>query len=731
METPSLRVRLVFEDRSILSKTQRSDGMDHSWFLLKSQQHRTISDVCTHLLHIFKLRRSCPNGILLSMDGFVLPSFESTEMLKDKEIICVRKKGGDAVEAADAGNLLDKVEVDGLDSEDDGLLLLANDTFDKETGEYQSESEEVDEEQLQDEASPDAVSNKRKASMKLQNSTKKRRRLGVLDDAEDEADAEEIDNVNIDTSHSRKISRKGKLPNRNSKPNEETNRSAATSNKKVKSPSIVKRSEQLQQNIEEVNQVSTAPGAKKIPSRSARRKKAKREWMKELAKISKKKPYSYSKPEVTKAENEEANGRPKGLLHWKQAPNKSVHKNTIDQDAGTGVVSIVTRPGHIRFEPLDEDQTPKQTRVSNETLMWNGSSSKRKGKKWSTERFSASRRNDSKRINKEAFKMLFTDAQVPVIDPNDFDKLPPCCSPKEGDVIAYRLLELSSSWIPEFSSFRVGRISYYDARDIVLIPVPEYPIASDKINEDGPNDSLYGEDGTLEINYSALVDVRNLKQYDPDAIEAVSNGVNQTLMSDDKNDAEKMVSNSNDNNMNLSKDSNPGDGEVNPWDRFSKVNSLNAEMSEPNHSSMVITEMNPCSYGAAGPRVAPDANNAESSEKKDEQKGSSSGNPWLNANKQAPSQENGSSLAGWTDAKQAGPSENDNEKGSSWGRPWSSFVISRASPMKEQNKENDWNRGSSRGNGQPWSRGAPRGRGRGRGFGSGRGRGNGRGRGRG
>ncbi|KAI3728355.1 hypothetical protein L6452_16989 [Arctium lappa] len=703
--------------------------MDHSWFLLKSQQHRTISDVCTHLLHIFKLRRSCPNGILLSMDGFVLPSFESTEMLKDKEIICVRKKGGDAVEAADAGNLVDKAEVDGLDPEDNGLLLLANDTFDKETGEYQSESEEVDEEQSQDEASPEeAVPKKRKASMKLQNSTKKRRRLGVLDDAEDEADMEEIDNVNNDASHSRKISsKKENIPNCNSKPNEETNRSAATSNKKVKSPSVVKRSEQLQQNIEEVNQVPTAPGAKKMASRSARRKKAKRQWMKEMAKISKK-PHSYSKPEVTKAENKEANGRPKGLLHWKQAPKKPVHKNTIEQDVGTGIISTVTRPGHIRFEPLDEDQAPKQTGVSNENSMRNGSNSKRKGKKWGTEKFSASRRNDAKRINKEAFKMLFADAQVPVIDPDDFDKLPPCCSPKEGDVIAYRLLELSSSWIPEFSSFRVGRISYYDARDIVLIPVPEYPIASDKINEDGPNGSLYGEDGTLEINYSALVDVRNIKQYDPEAIQAVSNGVNQTPLSDDKDATENMVANSNDNNIDLPKDSNPGDVEVNPWDQFSKVNSTNAYMSETNHLSM---EMNPCSYGNAGPSMAPDANKAESSEQKDEQKDSSSGNPWLNANKPVPSQENGSSLGGWTDAKKAGPSENDNEKGSSWGRPWSSFVVSRASPMKELNKENDWNRGSSRGNGQPWSRGFPRGRGRGSGSGRGRGRDRGRGRGRG
>lgn len=46
---------------------------------------------------------------------------------------------------------------------------------------------------------------------------------------------------------------------------------------------------------------------------------------------------------------------------------------------------------------------------------------------------------------------------------------------------------------------QVGRISYYDAEDIVLIPVTEYPIVLERNNEDKPNDSLYGEDGTLEV----------------------------------------------------------------------------------------------------------------------------------------------------------------------------------------------------------------------------------------
>ncbi|KAI3694178.1 hypothetical protein L1987_77139 [Smallanthus sonchifolius] len=684
-----LRLRLVFEDRSILTKTQRSDGMNRSWLLLKLQQHPTISDVCTHLLHIFKLRRSCPNGILLSMEGFTLPPFESTEILQDKEIICVKKKGGTK---PDAGKLLDEVEDDGLEPEDNGLLLLENNKFDK-AGGYQSSSEEGDEEQSQDEELLEAAaSKKRKASTNLLNLKKKKRCLGVLDDDEDEAETEEIENVNNYASHPMKISSK------------ETNIKAATSTKKVKSPTIVKRSEELHENVEEGNQVSNAPGTKKI-SRSSRRKKAKRKLKQEYAKIAKKKPQAYSKPKVTQPKNKEANGQPKGLLYWKQASKKPVQNG----DAGTDVGPVVTRPGHIRFESLDgEDQAANRTRVSNETFKWKGSSSKKKGQKWGREEFSNFRRNESKRKNKESFKALFKDAQVPVIDINDFDKLPPCSEPKEGDVIAYRLLELNSAWIPEFSSFRVGRIAYYDAKDIVLIPVPEYPLVSENINDNGPNESLYGEDGSLEINYSALVDVRNIMQHDPDAMGTVNNGVNQTPPSKDA--TENLVSNISDNKMDDPKDNNP-EGEVNPWDRFS---SKNTEMPKPYHSGL-----NPCSYGGAGPSTStgPDPNEAESSGVKEGQKGNSS-DPWLAANKPDSFQENSTT----PDVKKTGPAENDCQNRSSWGRPWSAFVVSRASSVIQSDKEYDWRVGSSRGSGKPWSRGSPRGRGRGHNRGRGRGR---------
>ncbi|KAK1438178.1 hypothetical protein QVD17_03983 [Tagetes erecta] len=684
MGTPSVRVRLLFEDRSILTKTQRSDEMDHTWLLLKLQQHPTISDVCAHLLHSFKLHRSCPNGIMLYMEGFALPPFESTEILKEKEIICVKKKGGST---PDACNLLD----DTLEPDDDSLLLLANDNFDKRTKEYQSESEEDDEEQSHDEELPEeTISKKRKASTDLQN-VKKKKRLAVCGDDEDEAETS-----------NKKVAKKF----------------AATSNKKVRSPTV-KRSEELQDNANEANQVSKAFETIKLPSRNARRKKDKRRCMRELAKIGKKKPQqAYSKPEVveyskleaTKPKNKEANDQPKGLLYWKQASKKPVQNGDVATDAGP----VVTRPGRFRFESLDGDHAAKQAGASTEKVNWNGSSSKTKSQTMGSEKLSTFKRNDqSKWLYKESFKPLFEDSKVPVIDPDDFDKLPPCSEPKEGDVIAYRLLELNSSWVPEFSSSRVGRISYYDAEDIVLTPVTEYPIVLERNNEDKPNDSLYGEDGALEINYSALVDVRIVKQYDPDATGPLNDGVNQTSMVDYKDVAENLVSNSNDYHKDDPKDSNPGG--VNPWDRLS---SKSTEIPEPNNPSTVGSGLNiPCSNSGAGPSTstALDANKAGSSK---QGKNGNSIDPWLNANKRDTPQENNS---GWSSV--LGPTANDCENRSSWGRPWSAFVVSKTSSVIQPNKENEWHAGSSRGSWKPMLRGAPRGRGRGRGGSRGRGRG--------
>lgn len=46
---------------------------------------------------------------------------------------------------------------------------------------------------------------------------------------------------------------------------------------------------------------------------------------------------------------------------------------------------------------------------------------------------------------------------------------------------------------------QVGKVSHYDGDIVVLMPVPEYPIVLDNMDEDTPDDSLYKDDGSLEV----------------------------------------------------------------------------------------------------------------------------------------------------------------------------------------------------------------------------------------
>ncbi|GAB4840479.1 hypothetical protein Ancab_021248 [Ancistrocladus abbreviatus] len=181
-----VRIRTVFGDGDILSKSQKSDGLKRSWLLLKPQ-HETISDVISHLLHSFDLHRSCPNGLLLSMDGFILPPFESTSILKDKDRIRVKRKGAKFSATANAINgARASVEEDIVEKQP--LVLLANETFEIEKGDSQSEPEEDE-----DGKQPDAlhvestrratsISKKRKASKKIQSLNRRKRQRQVSPD---------------------------------------------------------------------------------------------------------------------------------------------------------------------------------------------------------------------------------------------------------------------------------------------------------------------------------------------------------------------------------------------------------------------------------------------------------------------------------------------------------------------------------------------------------------------
>ncbi|KAK1381531.1 Coilin [Heracleum sosnowskyi] len=581
----NLRVRLIFEDEHILSKSQRSQGLQQSWFLLKPNHHPDFSQLSDHLLHLFGLNQSCPNGLVLSMDGFVLPPFESTCFLKDKEIISVKKKGSKSSKVVKVTDKNGSAEEQGTVK---GVQLLANEEFNKESGGYQSEYEEEEEEEEEEEAientsGGNALSKKRKASERLVGSKKKKHKSAVSvgakkDDRTNKSKGRHGDGVLVGKSHQRKES----SSNAKTKPDtENVSESTESSSSDESSKSV--QSDQRKENDKENEETSNSP-TKKLPSRSARRKKAKRQWLRAMAKIGKKEEVCDTKRPLKqkerrpRAEKKEVICQSKGLLHWKQS-HEGYHKYKKEDSA-----PALTRPGHIRFEPLDEDEAVRESQVSVETIEWNGITSKKQGQKWGTEKISSNQRNDYVNINENHSETHNIGKDIATSSPVEFNELPPLPGnmPKEGYVIAYRLLELSASWTPEPSEFRVGRVLWYkpESRTIMLVPVPEYPVVLEKLDgeESAPQQdiSLYKEDGSLEIDFRSLIDVRLVKLNDTnsgkDATVKVGEGPvgneNATsILSDDK---QKQTPDK-------------GNGEVNLWDHFTKdLNTKQVELSEDN-----------------------------------------------------------------------------------------------------------------------------------------------------
>ncbi|GAB2292322.1 hypothetical protein Dimus_026569 [Dionaea muscipula] len=262
------RIRLLFDGGHILSKSQRRQGLKRSWLLLEPQLHTTISDLVSHLLCTFHLHDSCPNGLIVSMDGFVLPPFESTTILKDKDLIRVNQRGDkmsktinvtEEARTSEEEDLFDKLPLV------PGMKLLANEEFEKETGGYQSEPQEDGDEEENDvllvNSTPnmDSISRKRKSSKNFESSKKKRPRQIADRSVENSVKDKHIECCqHVDGAH-----KKRKSSMRNSKLVHEDGKGTST-------PS----------DIADENKKS---------SRSSRRKKAKRLWLREIKKAEKEK----------------------------------------------------------------------------------------------------------------------------------------------------------------------------------------------------------------------------------------------------------------------------------------------------------------------------------------------------------------------------------------------------------------------------------------------------------
>ncbi|KAL9267909.1 Coilin-like protein [Drosera capensis] len=555
--TDPIRLRLLFDgggggEKNILSKAQRREGLKRSWMLLKpQQQHASISDVVSHIVDAFRLRDSCPNGILLSMDDFVLPPFESTAILKDKDLIW-RRGGKGSTTTNDIGWETTPLEDYALEKPPvaSGMMLLANEEFEKETGGYQSETEEESDMFLADSTqNMDPVSKKRKASNNFESSKKKKPR--------------QIANGKVENSVQDKQGECHQLDG---------------ADKKRKSSTLD--SKWVDEDAKTTSKPSEVPAETKKSSRSARRKKIKRLlWRKNRMTENVKLLEGCLTAEALKvnavAEKDSVINKPseppKASLAMKDVAAdsevaKNINGNSLehlpadpDSDADCEIAPIIVRPGHIRFTPYEKDNNVQQNRDPKGEFLWNGTTNKRKGQKWGTDRQPAPHRYQQKIFNGDHSSHRKMKEKKPVDPQADFEKLVPLVDPpKQGDVIAYRLLELSSSFSPELSSFRVGKIQSVDPESnrIMLIPVPEYPLQFEKkTDDDGCGDpglpfetSQYKDDGSLEIDFNSLVNARMVKcgnlgpadasprlpvaNGQPSTCGVTSRGANETTVSD-------------------------------------------------------------------------------------------------------------------------------------------------------------------------------------------------------
>ncbi|XP_074576276.1 uncharacterized protein LOC141832791 isoform X4 [Curcuma longa] len=580
MEEGTVRLRVEFDDH-LLTESQKSEGFVRCWLLVRPD-FTTVSDVAAHILRTFALDGTCPDGIILSMDDFVLPLFESTSIFKNSDKVRVSKKldkkkklfeiGGEAYHIQNS-DIVEKRPIflcDELltvqDSQEDIRLFIAIPCKNKTVENAYAEEERTTNmptfsiEEIN-------LKRKRKQSDELQNPKKKKCKLHSLKQTSTTADLKDnihseqhksltLEEACISSSEEDKFSklitphsdddhkdcsttkgkRKKKLKLYNSKKtsitaNQEENIHAEqqkslaldetlnlSNGNEIFDKTTSQNDDQndcsiaTQERSDYVDNSHKIPpelhtgDTKKLPSRSARRKKAKRQWRRQ-------------------AEQKVEEVQVQVLTNDKQ--NTSSDHQAVDEtsDREEEIIPVIVRPGHIRFESLD-DQEHKNTHSNGpvETLKWNGTTSKKKGQKWGREKTIGW--NDDQYTCRTSSGNLITDEEQHANDQTNFESLFPLTRlPKEGDILVYRLVELSSSWCPEISPFRVGKVSSYDpiSENIVLVLVPEYPILKkDKDAEESPlqaDSTLYTDDGSLEIKYTSLLDVRLFKEQYPNSLQ--------------------------------------------------------------------------------------------------------------------------------------------------------------------------------------------------------------------
>lgn len=70
-KSKSVRIRLCFEEQSMLSKVQADQGLAKSWYLVDTNVLSSIANLATRIALDYNLGQSCPRGIALEVIAFV------------------------------------------------------------------------------------------------------------------------------------------------------------------------------------------------------------------------------------------------------------------------------------------------------------------------------------------------------------------------------------------------------------------------------------------------------------------------------------------------------------------------------------------------------------------------------------------------------------------------------------------------------------------------------------
>ena len=79
----SKRLKIVFDEKYFKSTP---DFPLKTWFLLPANL-KFVTDLNLHIIQKFELKKECPHGIIIQMDGFVVPSTQDINIIRENDTI--------------------------------------------------------------------------------------------------------------------------------------------------------------------------------------------------------------------------------------------------------------------------------------------------------------------------------------------------------------------------------------------------------------------------------------------------------------------------------------------------------------------------------------------------------------------------------------------------------------------------------------------------------------------